>query len=221
MSQDEAVSQRGGFRRRDFELLRRIGEEDAAAASAQVDELWARTRTLIDALGHELLGGDAYATLWAEHDAAERGPFLWARMKRAAHKRFATHIGVFLSPGFCNLSIDLEKDPVDAGESAETLRQVFDFFRDDAVGLLDPPARPDLRVWTDTSNVVPAAEFAGVHFEAFMEANRDTGHPWPNVGYLPSADEVIGFGDRWVAECHARTVVLVPIYDAMIRSFGR
>lgn len=221
MIENEAVSQPGGFHRQDFNLLRRLGEDDANGETTEdVDELWARTRTLIDALGRQLFGDDAQVELWAAHDPSERGPFLWARMKRAAHAPYATHVGVFLSPAFCNLSIDLEKDPLDAGESAETLDEVVDFFRHDAAGLIDPAPHPDLRVWTDTRNVVPATGFADVDFTAFMEANRDSGHPWPKAGYLLSADEVIDFGDRWVAECYARAVVLVPVYDAMIDSFS-
>jgi len=213
------MSHSGGFDRQDFDLLQRIGEDDSGtSAGEQADKLWSRTRTLVAALARQTFGDDAVVALWAEHDVAERGPFLWARMKRPAHADFATHIGVFLSPGFCNLSIDLEKDPLDAGESAETLDQVIEFFRDGAGDLIDPPARPDLRIWTDTENVIPAAGFADVDFDAFMQANRDRGHPWPNAGYLLSADEVIGFGDHWVAECQARAVVLVPIYDAMIDS---
>ena len=212
----------GGFRQRDFDLLREIGEGAGGGAHGEdADALWTRARALSDSLAHRLLGGGANTEVWGEHDPAQRGPFLWIRLKRTSATAFATHIGIFLSPGLCNLSIDLEKDPLDAGEAGETLDQFIDFFRDDAVALIDPPARPDLQVWTDTGNVAPAKGFAAVDFGGFMDANRDAGHPWPKAGYLMRADEVVGFGDGWVAEYHDRALVLLPVYDAMIRSYAR
>jgi len=210
-----------GFTAADFDLLQRLGDDVGDGdAAANADALWHKTRRLIAQLGAGLFGDGLYsAALWPDDDGGERGPFLWARLKRAGSERFATHIGVFLSPGLCNLAIDLEKDPLDAGESAESLAQVLDFYRAEALGLIDPPARPDLRVWTDTRNVIPAGDLGAVHFADFMAANSDAGHPWPKVGYLLSAENVVDFGDDWLAEYHPRAVPLVPIYDAMLRSF--
>jgi hypothetical protein len=75
-------------------------------------------------------------------------------------------------------------------------------------------------VWTDTENVVTPSEFREQDFDAFMERNRDSGHPWPKVGYLLDADAVVGFDDAWLREMHARAAVLVPVYEAMVRSLG-
>lgn len=221
-SNGEVRTYPGGFGREDFDLLQRIGEDDPLSDDARrgVDLLWIKARRLADALAARLFGPEGFhATVWPDGEDGERGPFLWIRCKRAGNEGYATHIGVFLSPGFCNLALDLEKDPIEAGEAAEAVDQVLDFYRNEGAGLIDPPARPDLHVWTDAENVVPATGFAGVDFDAFMEDNRDAGHPWPKAGYLLSTDDVAGFGDDWVAECHARAVVLLPIYDAMIRSF--
>jgi hypothetical protein len=213
-----------GFGRREFELLRRLqsGEEQLAGGTQErVDELWERTDRLIGELGAALFGeGNQAAALWPDGDDGDRGPFLWARLKRAGNERFATHLGAFLSPDACNLSIDLEKDPLDAGESAERLEQVIDFYGDGLAAALRPPLRPDLLVWTDPENVVAAGEFATIDFERFMAANADAGHPWPKIGYLLSAGQVEAFGDRWVQECRTRLAPLVPVYDAMIRSFA-
>lgn len=212
------------FTAADFSLLQRLGDDTAGGEdlAANTDALWDKTGRLIAELGVELFGAGGYsAALWPDGGDGERGPFLWARIKRSGGERFATHIGVFLSPDFCNLSIDLEKDLLDAGHSGETLAQVLDFYREDALGLINPPARPDLSVWTDTRNVVRAGEFGATHFfDDFMAANSDTGHPWPKVGYLLEATEVIAFGDDWFAEYAGRAVVLVPIYDAMLRSLS-
>lgn len=212
-----------GFSAEDFALLQRIGAGAAGGEELAVgaDALWDKAGRLIARLGTGLFGGGGFsAALWPDGGDGERGPFLWGRIKRSGAERFATHIGVFLSSGLCNLAIDLEKDPLDAGESAESLAQILDFYRAEALGLMDPPARPDLCVWTDTRNVVPAGELAGVDFDDFMAANRDAGHPWPKVGYLLNAENVVDFGDDWLAEFHPRAVPLVPIYDAMLRSFA-
>ena len=53
-----------------------------------------------------------------------------------------------------------------------------------------------------------------------MGDNHDPGHPWPKAGYLLSVADVEGFADRWVEEYRERGAALVPIYDAMIRSFA-
>ena len=211
----------GGFGAVVFELLNQLAT--GTAANEAVDELWARARRLLGELGAGLFGeGDFSADLWpeGEGDDGDRGPFLWGRLKKAGNERFATHIGVFVAPGLCNLSIDLEKDLLDAGQAAESRKQFIGFCRTELPSMLRHSAPPDLQVWTDTRNVVEAAEFGAGDFAAFMDANRDAGHPWPKVGYILSADDVAGFGNAWVAEYRARAIPLVPIYEAMIRSFG-
>jgi hypothetical protein len=215
---------KSGFESNDFDLLRRLGEtaDPDDALATDIDVLWAKAEYLIGALGTGLFGTGGFSfALWPDDEAGERGPFLWGRLKRAGQDGFATHIGLFLSPDFCNLAIDLEKDLVEAGESDETVAQVLAFYRSEAASLIDPPAHPEMRVWTDTRNVVPAAGYADIDFEAFMADNRDAGHPWPKVGYLLSADDVVRFGDGFVGECKARATALVPVYDAMIESFER
>ena len=87
--------------------------------------------------------------------------------------------------------------------------------------MFGPTTGGDLQVWTDTQNIVAATDFETVDFAAFMNANRDVAHPWPKVGYIFSADDVEGFGNRWVEEYRARAALLVVVYDAMIRSFAR
>ncbi|HEX9698776.1 MAG TPA: hypothetical protein VGD06_04875 [Acidobacteriota bacterium] len=224
MSEPDENRIAGGFAPGDFELLGRLEsaeEELAGGVQERADELWERAERLIGELGAALFGeGNQVAALWPDGGDGDRGPFLWARIKRAGNERFATHLGAFLSPGSCNLSIDLEKDPLDAGESAERLEQVLDFYPDGLVSSLRPPLRPDLVVWTDPDNVVAAADFAAVDFDRFMAANADTGHPWPKVGYLLSAADVEELGEGWVEGCRARLAPLVPVYDAMIRSYG-
>ena len=214
----------GGFGADDFALLEAMaaaGSERSADLAERVDALWAKADRLVDALGAGLFDiGDYAASIWPDSDADERPPFIWARLKRAGNERYATHIGLFLSPGFCNLAIDLEKDPLDAGDSAETLDQVIEFYRSDFASTLAATERTDMRVWTDTRNVVGSAGFAAINFDRFMVDNRDEGHPWPKAGYLLSVADVEGFADRWVEEYRARGAALVPIYDAMIRSFG-
>ena len=220
-SQEDRVA--GGFGAEDFELLRQLGsgEEPSRRMRNRTDRLWAKAEGLVDELGAALFGeGNHVAALWPDGGDGDRGPFLWARIKRAGNERFATHLGAFLSPGSCNLSIDLEKDPLDAGESAERLEQVIDFYRGLLGSALRPPLRSDLLVWTDPGNVVAAGEFAAIDFDRFMAGNADAAHPWPKVGYLLSAADMEELGESWVEECRARLAPLVPVYDAMIRSYG-
>ena len=213
----------------DFELLRQL--EAGPPTEDAVDELWARSHLLLGDLGNALFARHGHrADLWPEGagDDGDRGPFLWGRLKRIGNERFATHIGVFVSPGLCNLSIDLEKDLLDAGQAPESLEQVVAFYRTRLAAILAEPGglgasaapmRTDLRVWTDSRNVVEASNFGAIDFAAFMDANQDAGHPWPKLGYIMSADEVVGFGDRWVDEYSVRGERLVVAYDAMIESF--
>ena len=221
MSRNENDRLATGFKSDDFELL---GEFEAGTVVDKlVDRLWTKAARLIGELAADLLGdGHYHADLWPEGDGddGDRGPFLWARVKRAGNENYATHIGVFLAPALCNLSIDLEKDLLDAGQSGEVLEQVIEFFRSDLPAMLGSATRKDLQVWTDSQNVVAADNFEMIDFTAFMNANQDTGHPWPKVGYILSADEVKGFGDHWVGECRDRARFLVRVYDAMIRSFA-
>ncbi len=204
-----------GYDATDFDLLRRAEHSDPVAT----DVLWEKTAAWIDRLGAALFGeGGFHAALWPDEDGDERPPFLWARLKRVGNEPFCTHIGVFLSPGFCNLSLDLEKDLLDAGASAESLAQVLDFYR----GEFDAPSidvgRSDMRIWTDTKNVIAAADRQGTDFDGFMAANRDAGHPWPKVGYLLTPEEVCGFGERWVEAYGERASALIPYYEAFIHS---
>ena len=210
------------FTASDFDVLGRIDAEPSAADSRQADDLWSKTTTMLDRLGADLFGaGECVAALWPDSplDDGERGPFLWARLKRAGAEQFAMHLGIFVSPGFCNLALDLEKDLLDAGRSGERLEQVVGFYRDEIAPLVDASMPDELEIWTDTRNVVAAAAFPEVDFDAFMAANRDAGHPWPKIGYILDADAMLRFGDRWVEEMAARATPLLPIYDAMIRSF--
>jgi hypothetical protein len=212
------------FTTADFALLEEMadgGTEHSPGPAERVDALWAKAERLVGELGAGLFGAENYsAAIWPDSATDERLPFIWARLKRVGNQRYATHIGLFLSPGFCNLSIDLEKDPLDAGESAETLEQVVAFFSSHFASISRDLAT-DLRVWTDTRNVVGTAGFAALDFDRFMADNHDADHPWPKVGYMFSAADVAGFAGRWVEEYRGRAAPLVPIYDAMIQGFGR
>ena len=210
-----------GFEPDDFELLEKF--EAGIATDDLVDRLWRKAGRLIGKLGADLFGDGLYhADLWPEGDGddGDRGPFLWARIKRVGKEQYATHIGVFLSPDLCNLSIDLEKDLLDAKQSGEILEQVIEFFCSDLPSMLDSATHTDLQVWTDSQNVVAVNNFRTVDFTAFMNGNQDAGHPWPKVGYILSAHDVESFGDRWVEEYRQRAQCLVGIYDAMIGSFA-
>ena len=211
------------FTAADFALLGEMaggGPEHSVDLAERVDALWAKAERLVGELGAGLFGAENYsAAIWPDSVTDERLPFIWARLKRVENQRYATHVGLFLSPGFCNLSIDLEKDPLDAGESAETLEQVVGFFGSQFASLSRELAT-DVRVWTDTRNVVGIAGFAALDFDRFMADNHDADHPWPKVGYMLSAADVAGFDDRWVEEYRARAAPLVPVYDAMIKDFG-
>ena len=214
-----------GFTAADFELLGGLtGELNLAGElDDRTDELWAKARRSVGELGSRLFGdGRCHADLWPEGDGddGDRGPFLWARLKRTGNERFATHIGVFISPDLCNLAIDVEKDLLDTGQSGESLEQVIEFCRSELGSMLGTTTGGDLQVWTDTHNVVAAADFEAVDFAVFMKANRDADHPWPKIGYTLSADDVEGFGNHWVEEYRARAASLVAVYDAMIRRFA-
>jgi hypothetical protein len=177
----------------------------------------------MDELGSGLFGAGRFqAAVWPEGgvDAGERGAFLWGRLKGAGAEGFATHIGVFVSAGLCNLSIDLEKDLLDARQSGESLAQVLEFFRSGLAATLGPTTPAALSVWTDTRNVVAARDFDSVDFSAFLNANRDADHPWPKIGYILTAEEVQGFGERWVEEYRSRGAPLIAVYETMIRTFA-
>ncbi len=225
MSDTEAGSgDSAGFGAEDFAILEGMAAADSRPTgdlADRVDALWAKAERLVDELGAGLFGEAGHtAAVWPDNDDDERPPFIWARLKRAGNERYATHIGLFLSPGSCNLSIDLEKDPLDAGDSAETLDQVIEFYRSDFASTLTETERMDIRVWTDTRNVVGTVGFASIDFDRFLADNRDPGHPWPKTGYVLSVADVERFAPRWVEEYRERAAPLVPIYDAMIRSFG-
>ena len=211
------------FTAADFALLEEMAgdsTEHSVDLAERVDGLWAKAERLVGELGAGLFGAEnCSAAIWPDSVTDERLPFIWARLKRVENRRYATHIGLFLSPGFCNLSIDLEKDPLDAGTSAETLEQVVAFFGSQ-FALISRDLDTDVRVWTDTRNVVGIAGFGALDFDRFMADNHDADHPWPKVGYMLSAADVAGFGGRWVEEYQARAAPLVPLYDAMLNSFG-
>jgi len=212
------------FTTADFELLEEMdtaGPDRSVHLTERADALWAKAERLVGELAAGLFGADNYsAAIWPDSAGEERLPFIWARLKRSGNQSYATHIGVFLSPGFCNLSVDLEKDLLDAGESAETLEQVVGFFGSQFASISRDLAT-DVRVWTDTRNVVGVAGFAALDFDRFMADNHDADHPWPKVGYMFTAADVAGFAERWVEEYRGRAAPLVPMYDAMINGFGR
>ena len=213
-----------GFGTADFALLQEMAVADPGPTgdlADPVDVLWAKADRLTNELGAGLFGEAGHSVaVWPDNYRDPCPPFIWARLKRAGNERYATHIGLFLSPELCNLSIDLEKDPLDAGDSAETLEQVIEFYRSDFASTLTGTERTDIRVWTDTRNLVSSIGFAAIDVDRFMADNHDPDHPWPKAGYILSAADVAGFASRWVEEFRQRAAPLVPIYDAMIRSFG-
>ncbi len=214
-----------GFSAADFHLLEEMARPGAPGEpdrNARVEALWAKATRLVTQLGDRLFVDDRFtADVWPDTAEDERLPFIWARLKRAENARFATHIGLFLSPDQCNLCIDLEKDLLDAGAAGERLEQVLEFYRGQLAERTASLNRSDVRVWTDADNVVSAVEFPSVDFGRFMEANTDTDHPWPRVGYLFDAAEVQAFADRWVEEMTLRAGELAPVYDAMTRAYRR
>lgn len=217
----KATSNENGFSVSDFALLENMAAGDGEIVDG-VDELWAKASRLIVELGGRLADEPGFAAaIWPDRADDERLPFIWARLKRPENAAFATHIGLFLSPRLCNLGIDLEKDLIDAGDAAERLEQVMSFYGGPVRARIEALSRPDLMVWTDSVNKVPARSFSGVSLKAFMASNKDLGHPWPRIGYLFDARQVCGFGDGWVDAMAERAVELVPIYDAMIRAYGR
>lgn len=223
-SQTKPGGDPAGFGAADFALLEGMAVADSDRTgdlADRIDVLWAKADRLANELGVALFGEAGHtAAVWPDNYRDECPPFIWGRLKRAGNERYATHIGWFLSPESCNLSIDLEKDPLDAGDSAETLDQVIEFYRSEFASTLTGIERMDIRVWTDARNVVGTVGFSAIDFHRFMADNHDPDHPWPKTGYTLSAADVEGFASRWVEEFRQRAAPLVPIYDAMIRSFG-
>ena len=87
-----------------------------------------------------------------------------------------------------------------------------------------PIARAAVHSWADAPSPVgmvelSAAEFPRLDFERFMDANTDTDHPWPRIGYLFDATEVQAFAEDWVQETALRAMPLARVYDAMIRAY--
>jgi hypothetical protein len=212
-----------GFSAGDFRLLEEMafaGTSVAPRSEARIEALWAKAARLVDGLGKKLFPSERFTVaIWPDSAQNERLPFIWARLKRDVGARYATHIGVFLAPDQCNLCIDLEKDLLDAGVAAEHLDQVLDFYRCRLAESMGSLGRSDMKVWTDPHNVVSAGEFPGLDLDCFMDANTDSGHPWPRIGYRFDATEVQAFAEGWVQETTLRAMPLVPIYDAMIAAY--
>lgn len=212
-----------GFSAGDFRLLEEMAFAGASVAphrEVRIEALWAKAARLVPRLGEKLFPSESFTVaIWPDTAQDERLPFIWARLKRAVGARYATHIGVFLAPDQCNLCIDLEKDLLDAGSAAEHLDQVLDFYRCKLAESIGSLGRSDLKVWTDPHNVVSAEEFPRLDFERFMDANTDTDHPWPRIGYLLDAAQVQAFAEGWVQETAFRAMALVPVYDAMILAY--
>ena len=206
----------------EFAVLERLaaaGDAVPGELGEELDLVWEGTRRLLEQVGRRVLPNGFELELWPWREGDDLFPFVWARLKEDGLARFATHLGLFLSPTHCNCSIDLEKDPLDAGESAETLEQVLAYYEGGEWARYLTDSHPDLRLWTDTLNVVTPVELEERGVAAFMAANRDPAHPWPKVGYLLEAEQVAAFGDRLADELEARFASLLPVYRSMIASF--
>ena len=223
-----------GFDILDFDTLREMGHvpgllEPVAATSEghhldsighRVDRLWAKMDRLVETLAGRLFGGGGFTSaLWPDSPNNTRLPFLWARMKRSEGVAFASHLGIFISASHCNICVDLEKDLLDSKGSLEDVDQVVDFYRLELQAALGANVETALRVWTDLENIERAGNFGAVDFSCFMNNCQDRDHPWPKIGYLLDEKEIRDFGNSWVGECEQRLGSLIPVYDAMIRTF--
>lgn len=192
------------------------------SARRDLDWLWGKAVRLVGELGDLVFGaGKHQATVWPWEVDGDAFPFIWGRLKTENATEMATHIGFFFSREHCNLCIDLEKDLIDAGEARESVSEVHAFYRQRLADALPGRTPDNLKVWTDADNVLPIREFLETDFDTFMEANRDEDHPWPRVGYLLEAREVLGWDGAWTEELGARLEPLVPVYRTMVAAHGR
>ena len=212
-----------GFGAADFADLEQLAALERSVPdelAGRLDATWRRLECSLSRVGSSLLPEGHQAALWPWREGEALFPFVWGRIKAADWSEFATHLGLFLSPGYCNVCIDLEKDPLDAGESAETLEQVLSYFSGGEWKTALGEHPDDLQLWTDSRNVVTLAGFEETGFDAFMAANQDPSHPWPKLGYLPDAQKVAAYGEHLDDELEARFRTLAPVYRAMLDSFG-
>lgn len=200
----------------DFALLERLedaGEVDEDLAEA-LDDLWDRTGTALRE-ATEGLDGNWRVELWPWRLQGDHFPFVWARCKLSDAGEFAAHLGVFLSPGHCNVCLDLEKDAIDDHSAAETLEQVRSFWRGPVVQLLTAAEDRRLKVWTDPDNVVAPAVYVEEGLDELMARNNDPEHPWPRVGFLPPRQALVD-ADDLAALLTDRLQSLAPVYRGQI-----
>ena len=77
-----------------------VGETMPADTAVSGDNYGSRNN-----YGGQVFGKSGYSVaLWPDGNPDDLLPFLWARLKREDCQGFATHIGLFVSPDFCNLS---------------------------------------------------------------------------------------------------------------------
>jgi len=191
------------------------------AARSDLDWLWAKAERLVTGLGDLLFGEEGHASeVWPWEVEGQSFPFIWARLKAAGAERLATHIGFFFSRDHCNVCIDLEKDAIDAGEAQESVADVHRFYRERLARALPERTPDNLQVWTDDDNVLSIREFLEGDFDAFMAANQDEEHPWPRVGYLLEAREILGWEAAWADELQRMLEPVMPVYRKMVAAYG-
>ncbi|MFW6198461.1 MAG: hypothetical protein ACOC5E_01420 [Acidobacteriota bacterium] len=200
----------------DFALLHRLEEADEVEddLAAALDDLWGRVESALQRATGQL-DDEWRVDLWPWNLEGDRFPFVWARCKLDEADEFAAHLGAFLSPGHCNLCLDLEKDALDDGSAAETLDQVRGFWRGPVAPLLRAAEDPRLKVWTDPDNVVAPEIYVEEGLGELLSRNNDPEHPWPRVGYLPSRQSLVGVEDL-VALLVDRFRTLAPLYRGQI-----
>lgn len=213
------------FGERDFAVLETLAQQDAPPP---LDSPLAHGAQRAHDNGRQLLqrGADAagrpelHLSVWPWRSDEELFPFVWGRYKLESARPWAAHIGVFLSPGGCNCALDLEKDPLDAGEANESLSEVLAFYRDRRSDLFSDLDDRHLGVWTDDVNVVGVEDFLVADFDRFMGAHRDAGHPWPRIGYRFAPDDPRFTPERQVASLGAWLDRLLPLYEELLAHCG-
>lgn len=213
-----------GFDADDFELLERLGEANRVEVDAdtaeRADAAWERVEAVLrDAVVRTEAPGLSI-DVWPWREGSNTNGFVWARLKRPDARSFATHLGVFLAPGDCNISLDLEKDRIEEGSSRESLEDVLDFYGDTGRPVLGGVEDPDIRIWTDADNVLELEEFLDEDLATFMDRNQDSEHPWPKLGYRLPAERLASAPDEQARLFGSRLESLVPVYDALVRSVG-
>lgn len=221
----EQISQEDlrGFAPEDLSVLGFAGADSGTldeAARRDLDWLWDKADRLVRELGDRLFGEDrSTVAVWPWEVDGQTFPFIWGRLKEEGAEGMATHIGVFFSRDHCNVCIDLEKDAIDAGEAEESVAEVHGFYRERLGAALAERTPGNLQVWTDDDNVLSIREFLEADFDAFMEANQDTDHPWPRLGHLLEAREILGWEASWAEELQRRLEPVVPVYREMIATY--